>query len=432
MIQKLLISIKKMFTKIERKNFSILLIEKFIKIILGVFTTLMIARSLGPNDYGIFTYINTIYSVVAYIGAVGIDMYAIQALTKKNDHYKKIGSFFLAKFIIGLLSGFATILLILIIKSGSSYLLPLALIISTRFIFQPFNIIDSYFESQNKIPLIAISRLFAYLVSSILKIIFISFLSDKLFFLFIAIATESIMTALFHSIQYQRNKYKLSKWTLNFTKSIIFLKKTFIITSSSSLYFLIANLDKIFIAKFYNEKILGIYSAGSQLSFYWFFLPVIFGQSYIASYIKDENMYSNKNLSRLKEMFIYAGFISLIITSINFFFSQEIIKILFGLKYLDASIILKIHTLSLIFIFINYFKTRLLIIHGLGKVDMKISLYSLLVNIICLSTLGIKFGVVGVAYSFLLTMIFASIALPYVVPESREIIKKYLKSMYFI
>ena len=63
---------------------------------------------------------------------------------------------------------------------------------------------------------------------------------------------------------------------------------------------------------------------------------------------------------------------------------------------------------------------------------MKISLYSLLVNIICICTLGNKFGVVVVDYSFLLTMIFASIVLPFVVPESRNLIRKYLKSMYFI
>lgn len=129
-------------------NTSWLFAEKVLRMIVGLFVGIWVARYLGPEQFGLFSYAQSFVALFAAIATLGLDGIVVRELVKdENRRDELIGTSFWLK-----LMGAIAVLLLLAIAinftSNDHYTNVLVFIIASATIFQAFNVVDFYFQAQ--------------------------------------------------------------------------------------------------------------------------------------------------------------------------------------------------------------------------------------------------------------------------------------------
>ncbi len=163
------------------------------------------------------------------------------------------------------------------------------------------------------------------------------------------------------------------------------------------------HIDKILIGEILSENQVGLYEAAVRISSISYFIPVAIVNSaqpaITKAYLRGKNEYYNK----LKYIFYFLSLVSFLLALPIVVFSDYIVNFLFGLDYLKTSPILKIHAFSMVFVFVGLGRGLWIITESHFKFQMISTLLGGLSNII-LNIIFIQyFGLIGAAYSTLIS-----------------------------
>ena len=122
------------------KNTSWLFGEKILRMIVGLFVGVWVARYLGPEQFGLFSYAQSFVGLFTAIATLGLDGIVVRELVKDSSRRDDlIGTAFWLK-----VMGAFGVLIILVITvnftSNETYTNTLVFIIASATIFQSFNV----------------------------------------------------------------------------------------------------------------------------------------------------------------------------------------------------------------------------------------------------------------------------------------------------
>ena len=101
-------------------NTLLIFFEKVLRIFVGLFVSVWVARYLGPTDFGEFSYILSFVGIFSVLATLGLDSIVVRELVAENiDEGKIIGTAFLLK-IIGFFLVIAAILFAIPFTSNNS------------------------------------------------------------------------------------------------------------------------------------------------------------------------------------------------------------------------------------------------------------------------------------------------------------------------
>ena len=132
------------------KNTTWLLLERVLRIISGLFVGILVARYLGPEQFGNFNYIVSFVGLFAAFSSLGLDVILVRELVKNES---RLNSLLGTVFILKLAGAIFTILLIFIsfyFTSNDYNTNVMMLIVAMVTIFSSFNVVDLYFQAKVK------------------------------------------------------------------------------------------------------------------------------------------------------------------------------------------------------------------------------------------------------------------------------------------
>jgi len=152
------------------KNTSWLFAEKILRMVVGLFVGIWVARYLGPEQFGLFSYAQSFVGLFTAIATLGLDGIVIRELVKdESSRDELIATAFWLK-----LMGAIGVLLVLAIAvnftSNDTYTNTLVFIIASATILQSFNVIDFYFQSKVLSKYVVFANIISLFISSLVKI----------------------------------------------------------------------------------------------------------------------------------------------------------------------------------------------------------------------------------------------------------------------
>lgn len=369
--------------------------------IIGFAITLVLARLLTPNEFGLASLV----MVVNLIGQIFIDAGISSGLIRKKElNDTELSSFFYLNIIIGVI-----LMIIVILTSSfiaglfeSENLAPLLQLSSLQFFISSLGLMPMVFLKRD-INFRFLSQLDVGVnVTSGIITIILAFLGFGVYSLIFRSIVSGVMNIFF---LWRKTKWR-PKWvfsyesikpTLNYSTGILGLG---IVNTVSS------NFSTILIGKFFSVSTIGIYNRAANTrglilqNFGPLFNKVFFP---VLSKIQDDE-------ARLQSYYLKAiQLVSLLVVflmSILFLFSDTLIYYLYGQQWMDSAPMLKILCLAGVVlpissINLNLFmvkgKSRFLMMYELGK-----NILSLIIMVISI-TFGMTaflYSLVGIAYLF--------------------------------
>jgi O-antigen/teichoic acid export membrane protein len=175
------------------KNTSWLFGEKIFRMVVGVVVSVWVARYLGPQQFGLFSYAQSFVSLFAALATLGLDGIVVREIVKDESRRDiLIGTAFWLK-IIGAFLVLLILLIVINFTSNDNNTNILIYIIASATIFQSFNVIDFYFQSKVLSKYVVYANIFSLFISSLLKIFLILQEADLIAFAWVILFDSIVL-----------------------------------------------------------------------------------------------------------------------------------------------------------------------------------------------------------------------------------------------
>ncbi|MBK7157818.1 MAG: oligosaccharide flippase family protein [Ignavibacteria bacterium] len=295
--------------------------------LIGFITLPLITRALGPDGYGKFAYLFVILSYFGFFIDFGYLSYGTNKLCEKTDSKIVIGKIISLQLLTAIFSYIILIIVAYFFLETGKYIL--LLFFSSIFISQIFSI-RYYYLAGNKLYYNSISELAGQLIYAAL--IFTVFINHQsVFTLIIVSLVQAYVTAIFLFLPYiRKNKIKLN---LSPRKNLKTLKDAYKLGIASKAEAITASFIILCAGFFLNEESVGLYNASFKI--YLILLTVVQGVSYslMPLLLRNVKKSEGNNFNKISIIFYIYIFIGIVLSLITFFFSEQIISVMFGEKF---------------------------------------------------------------------------------------------------
>jgi O-antigen/teichoic acid export membrane protein len=389
------------------ENTSWLLFEKILRIIVGIFVSIWVARYLGPEQFGLLSYVQSLVGIFIAFSTLGLDSVVVKELLHSELKRGKIlGTAFFLK-LLGSVFIIMILLVFMYLEMNDGYTNVLIFIIACSSIFQSFNVIDFYFQSKVISKYTVYSNVITLFVSSAIKIALIYNESPLIYFAFVM-----LFDSIFHSLGlvyfYYKNKFSILKWEFDFSIAKQLIKNSWPLMISLAIVSIYFKADQVMIKEMISISAVGQYAAAARLSEMWLFIPTTLVMSLFPAIIntrKENKKTYYKLLQRLYNSVIWMAILISIIVS---FSNDWIVTILYGKEYYESGSVLMIHIWSSVFIFMGFVFGQYAIIEDLQKKVLYKNVAGMIVNIFLNYVLIGKYGVQGAAMATLIAQFSAN------------------------
>lgn len=389
-------------------NTSWLFAEKVLRIVVGIFVGIWVARYLEPEQFGLFSYAQSFVGLFATIATFGLDGIVVRELVKgKVPSEVLIGTTFWLK-IIGAVFVLGILVIAVLFTANNEFTNLLIFIIAGSTVFQAFNVVDFYFQAKVLSRYVVFANVISLLISSLVKIVLIVYEAPLIAFAW-SVLFDSIILAL-GFIYYFLNKadFGIRQWGFHKATAFILLKDSWPLILSGVVISLYMRIDQIMIMNMLGSEAVGQYAAAVRLSEAWYFIPMVIASSLFPAIINAKEKSETLYYIRLQKLYDLMVWMAIAIALPMTFLSDWIVNFLYGKEYTQASSVLMIHIWAGVFVFLGVAFSKYLVAENLSYKAFYRTLFGASLNIFFNYLLIPIYGINGAAIATFLGQFIAN------------------------
>ncbi|MEO8665236.1 MAG: oligosaccharide flippase family protein [Ignavibacteria bacterium] len=354
---------------------------------IGFLTLPVITRALGPDGYGQYTYLFVILSYFGFFIDFGYLNYGTNKLCEKIDSNIVIGKIISLQLLTLIFSYIVLFIAGYFIFDFDKYIY--LLIFSFTYITQIFAI-KYYYLANNKLYYNSLSELAGQLVyAGLIFFVFVNY--PGVLSLIIFSAMQTFVTAIFLFTPYIK-KHRI-KIDLNIKTNLQTLKEAYKLGLAAKAEGITSSFILLSIGIFLNEESVGLYNASNKI--YLILLTIVQSMSYalmpvLLNSIKDKQKI--KKIGLIFYSYIIAG---LFLFTITYFFSDKIILILFGEKFINSIPLLNCFSITILIWPVVMFLGLIILAFNKYNYILLISITSVILSVVFSLLLINVFGIIG-------------------------------------
>lgn len=395
------------------KHISLVFIDKVIRLLVPLVSSIVISRLMGVDAFGYYSYINTLYSIFLGISLFGLDSILVKVLIEESREKSAIAyNAFILKLVWSFGVAITFLLTTIYLDVYSIGVVFLAISIPVL----AWNIPEYVFQSELRFREILLTSIAVYPICLIFKCIIIYKTGDLNAKFFMDLLESVFFVVILH---YFSGRTVVNIGEVDFNKIKKLASSSFPLMVNTLIVILYFKVDQLILGKMLGFNALGGYSAAVQISSILGTFPSLIMSAifpYIIKwYVVENDLVKIKCLYRA---FIY--FFVFLVTPL-FFLSDLIFSMLYGHQFSSAALIFKIHVFGFLFVYIGAISGSIIIAKDLVWFSTVRSIASLLISIVLNFSLIPQFGIIGAAISFVISQFFANYIFYLLTSELREI-----------
>jgi len=393
-------------------NMGWLMVDRIVRMGMGLFVGVWIARYLGPVEFGSLNFALAFVALFSTASTLGLESIIVREVLHNSAETNEIlGTSLALRSVGGLFSVAVSIATLKLIQPHDHQALLLVSILSLTLLVQAFDTIDSFFQSQVKSRITVWAKNLAFLVFAAARVALIHAKAPVWTFA-AAYTSEIVLGAISLAIGYRLAGGRMFAWRVSKTKAIYLLKHSWPVIFSGLAIMVYVRLDMIMLKIMKGDFEVGLYSAATRVSEVWYFIPTAIVSSVSPAIMKvkdDPELF----YGRLRKLFSMMTLTACVIGSVVAFSSHMIIHVLYSDAYSRAAPVLAVHVWASVFVFLGVAQSP----WNLSKNLLKLSLYWTLAGAVinaCINLVLIpKYGAMGAAiatvFSYAVAGVFANV-----------------------
>ncbi len=407
------------------KGFGYIFSEKILKFAIGFVVHALVARHLGPEQFGKLSYVIKTVNVFYTFSLFGVDEIVVKYLLDKHHSLEDIlKSVFVLRLFMSVVGFIVFCLLLLFARSESNGLTLITFFYGIQIIVQAFNVFELDFQSRLSFrPLFWANNLSNFFASG-LRLLGVWLKMGLPYFVSTYLAGELLLKLI---IQWRLNfKMFSGKFLPDVARSI---------AKSSWPHFLAAfivlmdqRISLVFIKEYLNGEALGNYSVAVTLVDLWLFFTIANCSALFPTIINAFTDQKKNYESRIQYLTDVMVWIALFFLLGVYLTADLIIAILYGEKYVSAPDIIRWYALVTIPLFFNLARVKWMSLENELLNWLKLCSLAIVCNFIFHRWLVPIYGVKGAIWSYLSSQIVANLLCSFWMSSVRKSGKIFLRT----
>jgi polysaccharide transporter, PST family len=399
-----------------RNAVAIKLVESIIRGLANFLVGIIVVRKLGVSQFAAFAYVTSLVAMVGPVAGLGIDVIVARTFALDEDSQQstlrlavkiKATGMLLACVLLFVYSALVEPKHLLIILFGS-------ILLSSAISEVPILLVQTREGSRE----VARLRLPALAVGVVVKLSCIFFIPSNIVLFFVASAVEPVY--LFVAALARIRKYP-SRCPKRLEAVVSrMLREALPYLMSGVAIAVYTRMDVILLDRWSTEIELARYSVVVKVSELMNFLPLAItaamSPKLLALYKKNEL----QALARVQKLTIILSLIACGLICILVILAPAILSLGFGAQYRSAANVLRVHSLSLLFVFVGVSREIWFLASRSGRVTLYSTVAGAVCNIFINSLLVPKYGAMGAAVSTAVSYFCAAILFPLFSIQGRQ------------
>ena len=399
------------------KNTSWMMISHVITGICAFIWSIIIARYLGVNDFGILSFGISFNCLTTVLLDLGLTTYSIRDMSRNTDLISRyVGNLIPLKILLGIFT-FILTFIILILMGYKHITIEVTLILVFQIFFMSLgSMIGGAFQALRKLKYTSISAIMYSLVQLIIILIGVYF-DLGLIFITCSYVVGYLVQVIYLYIKLRNYEKPKIDFDLSFWKKCLKFSLPFALTTLFfSIYY---SIDVVMLSYLVGDVATGLYNSAYKIisvltNFFLIYQAVVFPLMSKLFDNSDDLMMLSFNKS-IKYLLLLLLPLSLGIIT----YTDQIVVLIYGNTYISASNIMKILIWTVILLFINGAITTLLNASNkevsVTKIYATASIFNIILNIILISIYSYN----GAALATVISEIFILLLMYYVVRKTK-------------
>ncbi|WP_400087458.1 flippase [Yoonia sp. R78084] len=379
------------------ENISWLFFDKVLRMSVGLFVGIWIARYLGPEQFGILSYAMAFSGLFGALAALGLNGVVVRDIVRDPANASlTLGSAAVLQLIGGLVSFLIMLAAISILRADDPLARSIVAILGAMMLLKASEVAAYWFESQVLSKYTVWVQSSAFIIFSLVKVYLILAQAPLLTFAW-AMLVEAIVVAVVLLTVLSRNGVALSSLSASTQRARSLLADSWPLAISAIAITVYMKIDQIMLGQMIGDEAVGIYSAAVQISVLWYFVPVAISNSVLPSLIESRQRSVVQYNERLKKLYELVVVLSFAVAIPFTFLATPIIHLLFGAAYAGAGAVLAIHIWASVFVSLGVASNHWFLAENRPMLNLQRTILGALVNVALNLWLIPLYGMTGAA-----------------------------------
>lgn len=383
-----------------------LLLDKFLRLVVGISLGVWLARYLGPNLFGQINFAVAFVSLFAPIAMLGLDAIVVRELVRCPEQRDLIlGSAFRLKLMGAVIAIILAQVAIRMLRPDDALAKQLISIVSIGLLFQSLDVFEFWFQSQVQAKYAVYVRSSSFLVLSAVKVWLIITEASLIAFIWSYLA-ETVCAGVGLFIMFRRLEAGPKRKSLALTfsaKMKTFLTQSWPLMLSGLAVMVYFRIDQVMLAQLSSQHEVGLYSAALRISEVWYAIPTVLIASVSPSLIDSHGKSLELYYERLQKLFTLLARIAYAVAIPTTLLATSLVPRLYGHAFDGAGFILTIHIWTALFVFLGIGLSPWIVNEGMTRFYLYQTSVGAVTNVLLNLILIPTYGGIGAAVATLIS-----------------------------
>jgi polysaccharide transporter, PST family len=401
-------------------NLAWLFVDSLLRMSVGLFVGVWIARYLGPVQFGQYSFALAFVTIFSVVGALAVDASVVRDIVKEPSAKDEIlGTATFLKFLGGLLAAALCMVAIIVLRPEEAVVKWLVIILAAGIMFQAMDTIALWFQAQVQSKYTVWAKNIAVLIMTSVKVTLVLLNAPIVAFAWAGLA-EALLSALALIIVYHVIGQRISTWLPDLHRAKVLLRESWPLLISAITAVLYLRMDVVMLGEMHSEAAVGIYGAATRISEAWYFIPMALVASLQPSIMQAKKHSEELFQTRLRNVYNLMSALSISVATVVTLFADQLVRLLFGQSYEAAGAVLVVHVWAAVAVSLGVASSQYLIAENLQKISMYRTTIGLMCNLGLNLLLIPKYGALGAAVATLISYSLATISMGVFVPGRQQ------------
>jgi len=242
-----------------------LMADKVLRLFVGLFVGVYVARYLGPEKFGILNFAMSFVALFGAFAKLGLDNIVVRnAVQDPESRDDLLGTAFGLRMIGGLVL-LAVVFGAIQLTDSDPLTQLIVMVIAAGHVLQAFQVIEFYFHSQVMARLASIARISGLITSAVIRLALIWSEASLVWFAWVVVVEHGLKGLVLAGL-YIRQQLPMWHWRFRFGQAKLLLRDSWPLILSGLVVMVYMRIDQVMIKMMLDNRAVGNYAAAVRLS----------------------------------------------------------------------------------------------------------------------------------------------------------------------
>ena len=403
---------------------------KIVNLFGGLLVGIIVARYLGPEQYGLMNYVISYVFLFQTFALFGLDSIEIREEARGKKPYPTIiGTAFFLKLFFGcccILTAITTSWLM----EADGYTTLLIAIYSLVVVLNSLTVIRNYFTAIVQNEYVVKAEISRTLISIVIKLILLMLDANLTCFITVYMF-DFVLLGTGYLVAYQTRIGPLSNWHFDRGYATFLMKESFPLLLTSAAVIIYQRIDQVMIGNMIDKSSVGFFSVAAKFTEVLIFLPMILAQTITPILVQARERSITEYQAKAQQFMNFSFWLSLFASAFVSVIAYWLIRYTFGTAYLPAVAVLQVMAFKAASVALSNTAGAMLVTEGLQRWAICRDGIGCVVCIVLNYLLLPRYGVIAAAFVSIASNIAAGYLADAFIPAYRHLFICQTKTLFF-